>query len=104
MPETKCRRNDLRHMAVATAVTVFAPFLTACSSTTGARKGATAPAGATASQAADPNGILHVALSLASTTNANQWDPVKMVTPAQIEQTLVYDTLLRPQLDGTYKP
>jgi peptide/nickel transport system substrate-binding protein len=43
-------------------------------------------------------------MSLASTTNANQWDPIQMKTPAQFEQSLVYDTLLRPQLDRTYQP
>jgi ABC-type transport system substrate-binding protein len=57
-----------------------------------------------AAAAVDPNGVVRIAASLPATASIVQLDPVKAVSPAALTHQLVYDTLLRAQLDGTYKP
>jgi peptide/nickel transport system substrate-binding protein len=52
----------------------------------------------------DPNGIVRVVTSLLATSSYLQLDPVKAVTPAVLTHQLIYDNLLRAQLDGSYKP
>jgi ABC-type transport system substrate-binding protein len=74
---------------------LLALFAAACGSSSGSK----APVAEV-----DPNGVVRMVTSLLPTSSYVQLDPVKAVTPAVLPHSLLYDTLLRAQLDGTYKP
>lgn len=57
-----------------------------------------------ASADVDPNGVLRIGQSLLATSSYVQLDPATAVTAAVLPHQLVYDTLLRAQLDGSYLP
>jgi peptide/nickel transport system substrate-binding protein len=80
-------------------VTTTAPATTIAPVTTKAATGsANLPADA------DPNGTLRIGNALLPGQNYIQFDLTKMATPGLPIHALVYDTLLRQQPDGTFKP
>ena len=58
----------------------------------------------TAPSDVDPAGVLKIGVDLTGTGAAVFFDPIKMPSPLNPEQYLIYDTLLRSQVDGTFKP
>ncbi|MGE0881294.1 MAG: ABC transporter substrate-binding protein [Acidimicrobiia bacterium] len=58
----------------------------------------------TAPSDVDPSGVLKIGLDLTGTGAAVFFDPIKLPSPLTPEHYLIYDTLLRSQVDGTFKP
>jgi peptide/nickel transport system substrate-binding protein len=52
----------------------------------------------------DPDGVLRIAISLVSNQAITTFDPVALPSPAGMQQFLIYDTLLRAQMDGSFEP
>jgi peptide/nickel transport system substrate-binding protein len=52
----------------------------------------------------DPEGELRIGLGLVSNTSATVLDPIALPSPATPIQYLLYDTLLRAQMNGSFEP
>lgn len=52
----------------------------------------------------DPDGVLRMGATLLPGTSFVQFDPATLVTPAVLPHQLLYDNLLRAQVDGSYEP
>jgi peptide/nickel transport system substrate-binding protein len=52
----------------------------------------------------DPDGVIRIASGILPTAATTQFDPVQLLSPANIPQKLVYGTLLTARMDGSYDP
>ncbi len=52
----------------------------------------------------DPDGVLRMTANLISNQATTVFDPVLLPSPAGIQHYLLYDTLLRAQMDGSFEP